>query len=454
VVEIIWYNLKPLVRSARQYNPERFRVDDDAEKKPNKPSGSNYAFEILYQLLTDEITMKHICTNNRPFLHALVWQENENSDWSMNNEFASALYDNIMEHLVLNVGSFLYTQKNTHNGSARFANIYDLLTDDKIIRRQNIIPSQLTWNVSKTDVPSDTYVDVLSKLFERMADSYKKQPNDQVLSNIRSILDQLIGDNGVTRRIAYDKRARERYANGTAGSVEANVLRTIKIHIIRNLYKNDDPENFRNSDDELKSENEESIYDQKTFTGLVAHKASELIEDLTILYSDMDDSDYHIRMAMFDCLHIYSSTPAANRYKELLFDRLFDKAVDGKIERHSTNTEGYYPNVFRALIDFLVPFTPRSDSIDVQAQSRLKRVMNNELKEALLSGKKMRNDKPMKEVLLPSSIEAVVNKSKKTVKYYYVNQKNKKQALNSDDGQKKRPKKQAKIEQADNGRTV
>lgn len=433
VVEIIHYNLKSLVHSARQYNPERFRMDDEPERKPAKENGPNYTFETLYQILTDEVAMKHICTNNRPFLHAIVWQENQSSDWSINNEFTFALYENIMEHLVLNAGSFLYTQKDTHNGSARFANIYELLTDDKIIRRQDIIPSQLTWNVSKADVPLDAYVDVLSKLLEPMIDSYKKQPNEQVLSNIRSIMDQLIGNNGVTRRIAYDKKARERHANDIVNSAEANLLRMIEMHIIHNLYKDKDPDSFKNNDAELKSENKRSTYQQKTFTGLAAHKASELIEDLTVLYSDTDDSDYHIRMAMFECLNIYVDTQVANRYKELLLDRLFDKAVDGKIEQHSTNIQGYYPNVFRALVDYLIPFTPRSDNFDAQAQNRLKRVMANELKEALLNDKKMSNDEPMKDVLLPSSVKVTINKNKKTVTYYYINQKGKKQILNLDE---------------------
>jgi hypothetical protein len=59
----------------------------------------------------------------------------------------------------------------------------------------------------------------------------------------------------------------------------------------------------------------------------------------------------------------------------------------------------------------------------------MKSIMAKELKEALLAGKKMTDDEPMQDALLPSNIEAVINKSKKTVKYYYVDKKGKKTAI-------------------------
>jgi hypothetical protein len=153
--------------------------------------------------------MKHICTNNRPFLHAIVWHENQYSGWR-NNEFSRILYSNLVKHLAINHDSYLYTQKDTSSGSARYANIYDLLTNDKIIRRQHIIPSQLTWSVSKTSVPLDEYADALFKLAERMIDSYKKKSHTELLSNIRAILNQLFGDtSGVSRVVGFDYRITE-----------------------------------------------------------------------------------------------------------------------------------------------------------------------------------------------------------------------------------------------------
>jgi hypothetical protein len=428
VVEIIRFNLKPLVHSAGQYAPERFRLPEDEDKEPSKLNGSNYAFETLYQLLTDKAVMKHIVTKNRFFLHAIVECEVDGSDGSMNNEFAGTLYSNILEHLVLNTDSFLYTQKDDHNGTARFANIYNLITDDNIIRRQHIMPSMLTWNASKTDVPLDEYTEVLIKLLERMIDSYKEQPgNSTLLTNIRQLFDQLIGDNGVTRRLAYDKKSRQQYADDAVGSMGGKVLSKIDLAISTGLlFKDDDPDNFKTNDAELKSENKRGAYDQTTLTGLMAHKVYELIEDLTIFYQDTDDPDGNMLREAHSYVSLYCDTPVANRYEELLWERLFDKAIDGKIEQYSTNMAGYYPNVFRFIVKYLVPFTEYQMGREPQAIARLKSIMANELKDALLTGKNMTDDKPMQTELLPSSVQAKIDKKKKTVKYYYTNDKGKK----------------------------
>ena len=431
VVEITRLNLKPLVLSAGQYVSERFRFPDEENKERPKPSGANYAYETLYQLLTDQAVMKHVCTNNRFFLHAIVECEIDDSSGSSRNEFASVLYSNIIEHLVLNPDSFLYTQKDAYNGTARFANVYDLLTDDKIIRRQNIIPSMLTWNVNKTDVPLDEYTDVLLKLLERMVDSYKKQPgNTELLSNIRQTFDQLIGDHGVTRQLAYDQKARQQYAEDVVRSMSYKVMSKIELALTTDLlFKDDDPDNFKNNDAELKSENKRATYDQKTLTGLLAHKVYELIEDLTIFYRDTDDPDGNLLREAHPYISIYVYTPVANRYKELLWERLFDKAVDGKIEKYSTNITGSYPNVFRFIVKCLVPFTNYQIEHDQRAVSRLKSIMANELKDVLLAGKKMRNDEPMEKELLPSDVVVDIDHKKKTVRYYYINGKGKKTAI-------------------------
>lgn len=433
VVEVTRLNMKPLVHSARQYVPERFRFPDEKRDERPKPNGTNYAFETLYQLLTDRAVMKHVCTNDRFFLHAIVECEIDDNNGSLHNEFAGTLYSNLVEHLVLNTDSFLYTQQDAHYGSARFANVYDLLTDEKIIRRQHIIPSMLTWSVGKSDVPLDEYTGVLLKLLERMIDSYKQQPDSaELLSNIRQIFDQLIGDNGVTRRLAYDQQAREQYVDDVMRSMGYKVLSKIHLALTADhLFKSDDPDAFKNNDAELKAENHRGTYDETTLTSLIAHKIYELIEDLTIFYRDTDDPDGNLMRETLFYMSSHADTPVANHYKELLWERLFDKAVDGKIEEYTTNIQGYYPNVFRFIVNYLVPFSDYRTKSDPQAVSRLKAIMSNELKDALVAGKKMANDEgdPMERELLPSRVEAKIDRKKKTVKYYYVDSKGKKKLI-------------------------
>lgn len=442
VVEITRLNLKSLVHSARQYTPERFRLPDEETREPAKPNGSNYSYETLYQLLTDQTVMKHVCTNNRFFLHAIVECEIDDSDGSMLNEFASVLYDNLVEHLVLNSNSFLYTQKDANSGSARFANVYDLLTDDKIIRTQRIIPSMLTWNVTKTDVPFDEYTDVLLKLLERMIDSYKKQPgSNELLANIRQAFNQLVGDDGITRRLAYDKKARQQFEDDHIGSMAYKVFSKIHLAVSTGLlYRDDDPDSFKTNEAELKSENKRGAYDQTTLTGLFAYKVYELVEDLTVFFQDTDDPNEGVRRELFNYLTIHVDTPLANRYKDLVYERLFDKAVYGKLEI-AANIEGYYPNVLRPLISFLAPFNNHLDDAEARAQVKLMSIMDNALKDALLANKMMTDDKPMKEVLLPSNITVTINKTKKTVKYYHTNSKGKKTLieLNKPIGEVKAP---------------
>lgn len=432
VVEIIHYNLPALVRSALYYIPERFRIDPkpDPHKKPAEQDGSNYAFEILYQLLTDEAVMKHICTNNYPFLQDLVLLENRFNPYGR-GELASVLYENLMEHLILNQRSLLYTQKDANKGTARFVNVYKLLTNTKITEQHRIIPSMLTYHVNKTDIPLDKYVDVLLQLLERMVKSYKKQPgSEQLLDNIRQVLDQLIGDSGVTRILAYDKEERQNYSKDIVKSTAYKVLSQIERAITTGLMFSDrDPDSFKNNDAELKAVTTREAYDQKTLTGLFAHKVYELVEDMTILHYDTEDPDGNLFREAHSYISIHSNTAIANRYKELLWEKLFDKAVDGKIEQYSTNIEGYYPNVFRFIVQYLVPFSEYQIKQNPQAVSRLKSIMANELKDALLSGKKMANDKSMKDVLLPPKVSPVINKAKKTVKYYYINSKGKKKII-------------------------
>ncbi|HSX06813.1 MAG TPA: hypothetical protein VLG92_03770 [Candidatus Saccharimonadia bacterium] len=420
VVEITRLNLKPLVHAALQYMPRWQGMPGEESRKPPEPNGANYTYETLYQLLTDKVAMKHICTNDRFFLHAIVGCEVDDSDGSR-NEFANVLYTNIVEHLVLNPESFLYAQREDHDGTARFANVYDLLTDDRIVRRQHIIPSMLTWNMSKADVSLDEYTEVLLKLLERMVDSYKKQPGSvELFSNIRQIFDQLIGDSGITRRLAFDKKARQQYADDVVSSVGFKVLSKIHLSMTTSLlFKDNDPDNFKKDDTELKAVNTRSAYEQKTLTGLLAHKVYELIEDLTIFYQDTDDPDGNLLREILFYISIHVYTPVAIRYEELLWERLFDKAIDGKLEP-ATNIAGYYPNIFRFIIKYLVPFANHQLATEQQAGVRLKHIMANELKEALLTGKRMGNDEPLGKELLPANIEAKVNKKKMTVEYYYI----------------------------------
>lgn len=428
VVEMFHANLLPIVRAARQYNPQRFRVNDDSDNMEEKVIGSNYAFEMMLQLLTDDAVMRHICTANRPFLHRIVWSEINTSNGAMGGEFANILYPNLLEHLLKNSNSFLYGQKDDYNGSARFASIYELLTDDKIISRQHIIPGQLTWQISKTDVPMDAYVEVLAKLLERLIDSYKKNQDQTVLVNIRAIVDQVMGRNGVTSRIAFDKKARERYANDIANSVEANILRTIELNIVHNLYRHDDPDTFTNNENELAAKNEESEYDHTTLTGFMAHKVCEVIEEMTTLHHSSEYRDDMVRRSIYDFAHSYSNSKLATRFSELVYERLLDKAAYGKLEI-TPNLKGYYPNVMRGLLDHLTPFGTGRDKVISGAQEKMKYIMGKELKEALLEGRKMNNDELMKDVLIPDSVHVTINKSKKTVTYYSVNSKGKKRKL-------------------------
>lgn len=431
VVEIIYYNLDILTYAAKQYQPRFHQSEKSAKSRQEKSLGANYAFEVLLQILTDDAAMKHICTSDSLFLHSVVWQEKENSNGAY-DELSNVLYPNILQHLVLNSNSFLYSQKEEYNGTSRFANVYELLTDKKIITRQNIVPGQLTWHVSKTDLPLDAYVEVLSKLLSKMIAHYKQNPADgEILNNIRSILDQLIGTNGVIRRIAYDKKARARHAADYANSVEANILRTIEIDIIHDLYKDDDPDSFKTSKVDLEAANEKYYHDHKSLTSLIAYKVSELIQDMTVLYRGAEEYDHKMRMILSDYIDIYAHTPVANHYRELVLERLLDKGVYEKWEI-GANIKGYFPNVLRPLIDYLIPFTPNARDATLKAQHKLQGVMANELKEAILSGKKMRSGDLMKDVLLPSDVRVVVSKDKSKVTYYSLDQEGKKTIIRLD----------------------
>jgi hypothetical protein len=429
VVEITRLNLRSLVGAACQYVPERFQLPNAQNQQPLKAKGSNYAFETLYQLLTDKAVMKHISTNNRFFLHAIVECEVNSNNGSINNEFANVLYSNIVEHLTLNASSFLYTQTDSHSGSARFANVYDLLTDDRIIRRVNIVPSLLTWNVLKTDIQLDEYTDVILKLLEPMIDSYKKQPGStELFRNIQQLFNQLIDDSGISGALAFDKQSKQHYSEDATKSMAFKVFSKLHLAMSTAFFKSDDPDSFKNNDAELKSENKKGEYEQTTLTGLIAQKVYELLEDLYIFYDGTDNRDESMRQEMINYLLPHVNTGVAIRYEELVYERLFDKAVYGDLEI-ATNIDGYYPYVMRFLINFLAPFTAHLDNAMANAQTKMKDIMANELKEALLADKKMTDDEPMQSALLPSRVEAKVNKSRKTVKYYFVDRKGKKTAI-------------------------
>lgn len=422
VTEVIGYNLKPLILSASQYKPISAHSSSDNKIKQQKLKGSTYAFELFLQLLTDRAAMQYICSSDYVFLRSIVWYERSMNDGCMQNAFAEILYPNLVEHLVLNEESFLYAQKDIYYGSARFSNVYKLIVADEIVGRQNIIPSLLTWRVSKKGIPYDMYVDVLAGLLERMVNCYKRQPSEVLLRNIHRTLDQMMGSSdGVTHRLSLDKKSRKRYADDVANSIEANVLRTLELNVVRNFFKDDDPDNFKNSQIELGAKNQESIYDHDTFTGLVSHKVYQLLEDITRLMTDTEDPDDSIRREFNNYLSLmHINTAVGNHYKELLYERMFDKAVYGRFER-MTNLEGYYPNIMRPLIDVLVPFKAHLDDAEAQAQARMKRVMDSELKRALLNGDKMLNDEPIKDALLPKDVEVDIKKT--TVKYYFINDK-------------------------------
>ena len=422
VVEIMHYNLKPLITAAHQFAPKYLRFDDDKEE-PSKPTGSSYAYETLIQLLTDDVAMKHISTTDRPFLHGLLWQESNYSGLH-HGELSDAIYTNVVRHLAINPGSFLYTQKDIRNGSARFGNLYEHLTDNKIITRRQIIPGQLTWTVSNTNVPLDEYADALLKLLELMVNKYKQHPGHGVLlNNIQRTLDALFGDmSGVTRVMAYNK--------DIPVSVKKSFLLKLYSSLTSILPKDDDPDTFKNNKANLEATNQKHTFDYDNLVGLLAHKVYDLIEDLTVLFHDADNRDEELRQTVHSFIGLWADTAVSHKYQQLLWERLLDKAIDGKLELAS-NLQGFYPNVLRFVIYYLAPRTSFADrdKATADARDRLLSVMDHELKEALLAGKEMANYEPMKDVLLPSNIKATISKRNKTVKYYLVNDRGKQKLI-------------------------
>jgi hypothetical protein len=424
VAELVRMNMRPLVRSASQYNRYWDRGGDENIERP-KENGSNYSFELLYQLLTDKAFMKHVVTNNRFFIHAIVEAEYDNNEHSYHNQFGEMMYPELVGHLIYNKDSFLYTQRDTFIGSARFANVYDLITDENITRRQGIFPSQLTWNLEKTDTPLDEYADVLINLLERMINSYKENPGSKdLLDNIRTALKSLVGTDGVVRRLAYDQMERKAYGESGIHSQISKVL--LHVHTAfssRLLFNGDDPESFTKNEQELAAKNHRSIYDEDTLTSLMAHACYDLMEDYTVLFSDTDDPDGTMRREAMPFLFQSDTKPLAVLFEKLFWERMFDKAVVGDLEI-ATNIAGYYPNMLRFIIDYFVPFDSgfhRHNTLNDEI-NRLKGIMSNELKDALLANKKM-GDKLMKDVLLPPDVKVVMNQKNKTVTYYYVNSK-------------------------------
>lgn len=420
VVDIVGSNLSAIIPSAAQYSSYAHR-DEAQENEEYEPKGSDYCFEILNQLLTDKPTMKLICEDNLPFLYTIVRQEKLVRSKGFRSELSNLIYPNIVENLAINENSFLYKQIDTHKGSARFANIYMLLADKEVTSRQNIIPSQLTWHVSKTSVSFDVYTKAIGRLLELIAEDYKSSPgNSEQLGNIRSLLGQIIGWGGVSRRIAYSEKHREELALDPVDSETAKTLQSIKFDVVRRLFSYDEQKSFIENEEELSTEFSGDLYDQRTLIGLAAYKMFELIQDVVVLYSESENRDEAVRRAMHEYLSLTEKNEATKLFKQLTLDRLFDKSVDGKVEQYTTNLQGYYPNVLRHLIDYLLPFTSHMDDVDKEAIKRMKKVLKKELKEALLKGVKMKNDKDMKDVLLPAALDVKINKSKKQVRYFYV----------------------------------
>ena len=435
VAEIVRMNMKPLVMSASQYNRywNHPRPDQPEGAKPPKESGSNYSFELLYQLLTDKAFMKHVVTSDRFFIHAIVEAELDSSEHSYNNDFASILYPELLSRLMHTRDSFLYTEKETHTGSARFANVYDLLTHDNITSRQRIIPSQMTWEHRKTDVPDDEYTEVIITLLERMIDSYKAKPgSSDLLDNIRMVLKGIAGNDGIVRYLAYDQLERKAYGETGSRSNVSNVL--LHIHTAfssRLLFNGDDPKGFTANKAELASKNHESIYDADTLTELLAHAIYDLIEDYTVLFRDTDEPDKTLRRETQPFFFQSRDKPLAVLFEKLLWERMFDKAVKGKLEI-MTNIEGYYPNMLRFIIGYFVPFDSvlRLSRLSEEI-TELQYIMSHELKDALLAGKKMTSGNLMKDELLPSNVKVSIRKNK-TITYYYINSKGKKRTINLD----------------------
>jgi len=98
VAEIVRYNMRPLVSSASQYSQGWNPLYQTSPKQPKpKDQGSNYAYELMYQLLTDKAFMKHVVTSNRLFIHEIVGSEYQPNEHSYNNDFANILYPNLVE---------------------------------------------------------------------------------------------------------------------------------------------------------------------------------------------------------------------------------------------------------------------------------------------------------------------------------------------------------------------
>jgi hypothetical protein len=430
VVFLVRSNLPQIVHAAYQYTPERFALKE--EQDITKPNGANYAFELMYQLLTDKTVMMHICENDRFFLDYIVECTIKSTGPYMGSEFTRMLYPNIFLHLATNQTSLLYRQKDMYYGSARLGNVYDLLTDERIVRRCNIVPSQLTWHVTNENIPADIYVEALFAILERLIDGYKHKPDSREhLANIRSILNQLMGDDGIIRKLSYNEEFRMNYGKGgSVDTAEGNAL--IKLHtgMSQLLFGDNDPDSIKTDKAELNAKNEHSVYDEATLTSLLAHKVYDLIEDLSVLVRDSTEPDSSLVREVAEWLWGDKQSPNYLKYKQLLWERLFDKAVIGKLEI-APNIEGYYPNILRFIINYLTPFEHRSDITDNEATERLKKVMSNELKDALLANKKMKGKggKLMRSELLPQNITATINIKQKTVRYYHTNSKGKKQQI-------------------------
>lgn len=434
IVDYVWVinrNLKRLVRSACRYSPYGREIDS---KNVKSADDSCYAFELFLHMLTDDRIMKYICTDDYAFLSNIIYFENKyyiNFYDGSKCEFGHELYSNIVRHLLINQDSFAYRQLNINYGSARISNIYELITQNKITSRERILPSLLTYDVAKHDVALEKYAESLAVLFGLILVDYKNKPKkasnlmgDQRLINMHDILNDTMGHfDGVLTRLVTNKRYRQEYADDPVNSTIAKILSAIKIKIIGYAFLDKDPDSFKKCNFEIHSVNDKDAHFPQAFTSLMAEKMYDFIEAVSILNSESKD-DFTLREAVYGAVTIvHSKLEIADHYRQLLYERLFDKSFIGDLSIGS-NIDGYYPVVLKALMAYLLPFFPSRDETDLIAYNRLIGYMKNELSEAIIGKKKMRDEKLMKDVLLPSSISVRITGRK--VHYYHTDRKGKK----------------------------
>lgn len=373
---------------------------------------SDYAREILEQVFTDDQTMQYVVRHRFDFIHRYADAMNTNP---YINGFKRTTAHEIVDVMFKTKNSILYRQISQYRGSSRAINVFDLFFGNKhMLQVSRLYSTSRMWNIDGSrSVPVDEYTTALVEAIETTFDTYVQYSDRSyyysIFENLRDGVYELLE---VAQHLAYVRKDEKLFTD--INTPEYKALQDIEGFVWRHhIYMSEKYKTLLKESEYERNAKMEDKYKHSSFLSLMAYASVELSQYVCSIHFENRWNLFH---SMLRALHEHHDLDKWTIKHYELYKDYATKQI-------KLNLRGLYPPLLKGLLS-VMPVIQTSIELQntgqVELWKEIKKILTNDLKQAILTNKKMADKTLFRDALLPENLVAVVSRDKKKISYFTV----------------------------------